>query len=78
MLLELTRWLEQLQSLFGLFGYLMDPSPLADGDADRAPEVSSGCAARITMHTAPASTNQHQHTQDNNPHSVHIGSPNTS
>ena len=22
MLLELTRWLEQLQSLFGLFGYL--------------------------------------------------------
>ncbi len=36
-------------TIVGLFGYLMDPSPLADGEADRAPEVSSGCATQITM-----------------------------
>lgn len=35
----------------GVFGYLMDPMPVAlrDGEADRAPEVLSGCAVRLEM-----------------------------
>jgi hypothetical protein len=36
-------------TIFGIFGYMMDPSPVAEGDADRPPEVYSGCALRLEM-----------------------------